>query len=321
MSGLDRCSVCLSLLIHAMLLVRVLVLQCAVEPPVPVSNTVVKRRSADTTAGATRWDDRPVPEQQQSPQQWGLLFFADRGSRRRCCIEGACYTALGILKRLRILRSVSDSVNRRSGDGRGVSAKTPAPGLDRLSGGGGVAPGYRGGALPDPHLCADPRLSGLVRLVCPAPFVLLGLRRGVRTSMVATVGSYVVLSALVGPVFGTQILVYGLLGTAYAAAARLRLPYLVALALGAIIYGGYIAVLTVGVPLVLGVINLHISAGALIGKIRDQLQSVGPYDRIVCILAHSRCMRRRFGPVRWLFHWSLDHWFAALICDCERSMA
>ena len=50
----------------------------------------------------------------------------------------------------------------------------------------------------------------------------------------ATVGSYVVLSALVGPLFGTQILVYGLIGAVYAAAARLRLPSFVAVIFGAI---------------------------------------------------------------------------------------
>lgn len=157
-----------------------------------------------------------------------------------------------------------------------------------------------------------PGFQGLVRLVCPAPFVLLGLRRGVRTSLVATVGSYVVLSALVGPVFGTQILVYGLLGTAYAAAARFRLPYFVALSLGAIIYGGYIAVLTVGVPLVLGVLNLHISAGALIGKIRDQLKSIG-HTIGSLHLGPLSVHGLPIGPVRSLFHWSLDHWLAALV--------
>ena len=56
---------------------HVLVLQCAVVPPVPVSNTVVKRRSADTTARATLWEDRPVP---------GLLLRLPSGSL--CCVLG-----------------------------------------------------------------------------------------------------------------------------------------------------------------------------------------------------------------------------------------
>jgi hypothetical protein len=32
-----------------------------VDPPVPIPNTVVKRSSADDTAWATAWDNRPVP--------------------------------------------------------------------------------------------------------------------------------------------------------------------------------------------------------------------------------------------------------------------
>jgi predicted membrane protein DUF2232 len=157
-----------------------------------------------------------------------------------------------------------------------------------------------------------PGFQGLIRLVCPAPFVLLGLRHGIRSTVVATIGSYVVLSALVGPLFGTQILVYGLLGTVYAAAARTRLPYLLALVFGAIIYGGYIAFLTVGVPLVLGVINLHISAGELIAKIRDQLKSVA--HAVVSFRLGPLSLRRLplSGP-RELFHWTLDHWVVALI--------
>jgi hypothetical protein len=157
-----------------------------------------------------------------------------------------------------------------------------------------------------------PGFQGVVRLFCPVPFVLLGLRQGIRTSMVATIGGYVVLSALVGPLFGTQILVYGIIGTVYAAAARLRLHYLVALLFGAIIYGGYIAIITVGVPLVLGIINLHISATELIGKIQTQVKSVA--HGIVSLRLGPFAVRSLplSGP-RSLFHWTLDHWVAALL--------
>lgn len=157
-----------------------------------------------------------------------------------------------------------------------------------------------------------PGFQGLVRLVCPAPFVLLGLRQGTRAGFMATIGGFVVLSALVGPIFGTQILVYGLIGTMYAAAARSRLPYLVALLFGALIYGGYIAILTVGVPLVLGVLNLHISAGELIKKIRDQLATVGHAVgslHVGSLSVHALPL----GGVRLLFHWTLNHWITALI--------
>jgi hypothetical protein len=156
-----------------------------------------------------------------------------------------------------------------------------------------------------------PGFQGIIRLFCPAPFVLLGLRHGARAGFMATVGGFVVLSALVGPIFGTQILVYGLIGTVYAAAARSRLPYLAALLLGALIYGGYIAILTVGVPLALGVLNLHISAGQLINKIRDQLAAVGHGVGSLHFFGLS-VHALPLGGVRWLFHWTLNHWLAAL---------
>ena len=157
-----------------------------------------------------------------------------------------------------------------------------------------------------------PGFQGLVRLVCPTPFVLLGLRHGPRTVLLATAGGFVVLSALIGPLFGNQILVYGALGTAYSAAARWRLPYWVALGLGTVIYGVYIAFLSVGLPLILGIVNLHISAGELINKIRDQLRNVG--HTVANVHLGSLSVRSLpLGGPRALFHWTLDHWLAGLV--------
>ena len=158
-----------------------------------------------------------------------------------------------------------------------------------------------------------PGFQGIIRLVCPTPIVLLGMRRGVRSTVIATIGGYVVLSALVGPLFGTQILVYGLLGTVYSAAARYRLPYIVALFGGTLLYGGYIAFISVGVPLLLGIVNLHISAAELIGKIRDQLKSVGHTIGSLHFGPLQVNKLPLMGDVRSLFHWTLDHWGAALI--------
>ncbi len=155
-----------------------------------------------------------------------------------------------------------------------------------------------------------PGFQGVIRLLCPAPVVLLVMRRGVRAGIIATIGGYVVLSALVGPLFGTQMLVYGAIGTAYGGAARKRLPYLVALTLGTLIYGGYIAFLTVGTPFLLGVFNLHISPGKLIGDIHDQLRSLGH----ALGSFHLGPLSLHLIPgLASLFHWTLDHWAAALV--------
>src|SRR5579871_3715000 len=45
-----------------------------------------------------------------------------------------------------------------------------------------------------------PGFQGVLRLICPAPFVLLALRRGTRTCLLATVAAYVLLSTLIGPI-------------------------------------------------------------------------------------------------------------------------
>jgi hypothetical protein len=155
-----------------------------------------------------------------------------------------------------------------------------------------------------------PFFQGLVRLFCPTPFVLLGLRQGVRTTVIAAIGGYVVLSALVGPLFGIQILVYGLLGAAYAGAARARLHYTVAVLFGSIIYGLYVAFLTVGVPLFLGIVNLHVSASKLLDEIRQGLTSFGHglgSLHIGPLAPHNWVGLRNF------YHWLLQHWIAGLL--------
>jgi hypothetical protein len=154
-----------------------------------------------------------------------------------------------------------------------------------------------------------PGFQGVIRLFCPAPIVLLVMRRGFRSGAIATTGGYVVLSALVGPLFGTQIIVYGLIGMAYGAAARIRAHYLVALTAGALIYGGYIGFLTVGTPFLLGAFNLHISPATLIGDIRKQMHSIG---HAVGSFHLGPVSLERVPGLTSLFHWSLDHWVAAI---------
>ncbi|HWE62187.1 MAG TPA: hypothetical protein VHB98_10800, partial [Chloroflexota bacterium] len=65
-------------------------------------------------------------------------------------------------------------------------------------------------------------------------------------------------------------------------------------------------------PLLLGVLNLHISAGALIGKIKNQLQSVG-HSIGSLHFGPLSVHQLPIGGVRWLFHWTLNHWVAALV--------
>ena len=154
-----------------------------------------------------------------------------------------------------------------------------------------------------------PGFQGVIRLFCPAPIVLLVMRRGFRAGGIATTGGYVVLSALVGPLFGTQILVYGLIGMAYGAAARYRLHYLLALLAGALIYGGYIGFLTVGTPFLMAIFNLHVSPGALIDDVRKQMHSLGHALGSI----HLGPVSLHLVPgLAATFHWSLNHWAAAL---------
>jgi hypothetical protein len=155
-----------------------------------------------------------------------------------------------------------------------------------------------------------PLFQGIVRLFCPTPFVLLGLRQGFRTTVIAAVGSYVVLSALVGPLFGVQILIYGLLGAAYAGAARARLHYSVAVLFGSLIYGVYVGFLTVGLPLLLGIVNLHVSPGKLIDDIKQGLVSIG---HGVGSFQLGPLSLHHWAGLRHLYGWMLQHWIAGLL--------
>lgn len=128
--------------------------------------------------------------------------------------------------------------------------------------------------------------------------------------MIAAVGAYVVLSALVGPLFGIQILIYGLLGAAYAGAARARLHVAIAVLFGSLIYGVYVGFLTVGLPLLLGVVNLHVSVSTLLDDVRQGLTSLG--HGVGSIQVGSFSLRH----VIWLYnlyHWMLQHWIAGLL--------
>src|SRR5438552_18508564 len=82
-----------------------------------------------------------------------------------------------------------------------------------------------------------PGFQGLVRLACPMPFVLLAVRRGPRAGLIATVAAYALLSTFIGPVFATQVLVFGGLGTLFAWASKRRVHPRVTVLVGALLYG------------------------------------------------------------------------------------
>ncbi len=115
-----------------------------------------------------------------------------------------------------------------------------------------------------------PGLQGLVRLACPIPFVILALRRGTRAGLVATVASCVLLSTFVGPLLAfEQLLVFGGLGTLFAAASRRRTNMLLVILVGATFYGfGYLLP-----PFIFGLLILHIDLGRTLHDVQKQAHS------------------------------------------------
>lgn len=120
-----------------------------------------------------------------------------------------------------------------------------------------------------------PGLQGLVRLACPLPFVILALRRGTRAGLVATAASCVLLSTFVGPLLAIQqLVVFGGLGTLFAAASRRRTNVILVILLGAVFYGlGYLLP-----PFIFGLLVLHIDLGRTLHDVQRQAHSF--LDRI-----------------------------------------
>ena len=101
-----------------------------------------------------------------------------------------------------------------------------------------------------------PGFQGLVRLACPMPFVLLAVRRGPRAGLIATVAAYLLLSTFIGPVYATQVLVFGGLGTLFAWASKRRVHPGATVFVGALLYG----LLYLLPPFVIGLLVLRINA-------------------------------------------------------------
>src|SRR5947209_2915335 len=114
-----------------------------------------------------------------------------------------------------------------------------------------------------------PGFQGLVRLACPMPFVLLTVRRGPRAGLIATVAAYLLLSTFVGPVFATQVLVFGGLGTLFAWASHRRVHPGATVFMGALLYG----LLYLLPPFVIGLLVLRINAVTTLHAIQSEARS------------------------------------------------
>ncbi len=153
-----------------------------------------------------------------------------------------------------------------------------------------------------------PGFQGIVRLACPAPFVLLSLRRGTRTCVLATVAAYVLLSTLIGPILAIQILVFGGLGALFGAVSRRGGHPAIAISIGAALYG----VLYLFLPFVAELALLRMSPKSVIDAVRTEVHNL---TRLVLGL--------RFGPytvrgspvqaITNLADWFVAHWFVSVV--------
>lgn len=111
-----------------------------------------------------------------------------------------------------------------------------------------------------------PGFQGVVRLVCPMPFVLLTLRRGPRAGITASVAAFVLLSTFIGPILATQALVFGGLGTLFAWASQRRVHPAPAILLGAVMYG----LLYLLPPFIFSILVLRIDLGRTLHDVQRQ---------------------------------------------------
>ena len=115
-----------------------------------------------------------------------------------------------------------------------------------------------------------PGFQGLVRLACPMPFVLLAVRRGPRAGLIATVAAYLLLSTFIGPVFATQVLVFGGLGTLFAWASKRRVHPGATVFLGALLYG----LLYLLPPFLIGLLVLRINVVTTLHAAQSEARNV-----------------------------------------------
>jgi hypothetical protein len=144
-----------------------------------------------------------------------------------------------------------------------------------------------------------PGFQGVLRLVCPAPFVLLALRRGARTCVVAAVSAYILLSTLIGPVLAIQILVFGGLGALFGAFARRRRPPALAIVLGAAGYGVFYLFL----PVLLGLWLLRISPKSALDAVATQMHNLAAFlasFRIGTLALHDTPLFALSQAANWL---------------------
>jgi hypothetical protein len=111
-----------------------------------------------------------------------------------------------------------------------------------------------------------PGFQGLIRLACPMAFVLLAARRGTRAGLVATAAAFVLLSAFIGPLLATQVLVFGGIGTLFAWAARRRWHPALVIVVGAFVYG----VLYLVPPFLFGLLVLRIDLVRTLHDVQKQ---------------------------------------------------
>ncbi len=111
-----------------------------------------------------------------------------------------------------------------------------------------------------------PGFQGLIRLACPMAFVLLAARRGTRAGLVATAAAFVLLSAFIGPLLATQVLVFGGIGTMFAWAARRRWHPAAVVVVGAFLYG----VLYLVPPFIFGLLVLRVDLMRTLNDVKRQ---------------------------------------------------
>jgi hypothetical protein len=153
-----------------------------------------------------------------------------------------------------------------------------------------------------------PGFQGVLRLVCPGPFVLLALRRGPRTCLVATMAAYVLLSTLIGPILAIQILVFGGLGAVFGYVSSRRGHPAVAIVVGAVLY----AVFYLFLPFILGLWVLRISPKSAIDAVRTQVHSVVSF----VLSLHFGTIALRDTPVRGitnLANWFVANWLVSIV--------
>lgn len=142
----------------------------------------------------------------------------------------------------------------------------------------------------------------LIWTIAAVPFVMLTQRRGIKMTLLAMTASYVLFSALVGPLLALAAINVGLAAILIGAGRRLGLGP----GLNTLLSGPIYAVVDIIIPTIAGVIIFRYPVKQLVDSAHHFVRLL--FDGLLWLLGRIHAPSSFLHDVRGWESWSVDHW-------------